>query len=447
LNNSLYFQRLPLFPQTTGLVTTGNSSRLQVAGLDLAELAQRYGTPLYLYDQTTLDVNLQDYQEALQRYYPASSGVTYAGKAFLCLAMAQWVHTKQLQLDCSGAGEIYLAVKAQLPRENILVHGVNKSDRDLQAALEEAGIVVVDNLVELERICRLATLRKGPVPDLWLRYRPGLAVDTHSFTQTGQHDSKFGMDGEEIHRAVRLCLHSNLHLTGLHFHQGSQFHDPGPLAPAIQSALDLLSSLKADTGWYPQVFCPGGGWGVAYHEDDLPHPSVENYVAFVAGQVVKGCTERNLALPHLQLEPGRSLVAQAGLVIYRVGAVKTTPGRRWLLLDGGLADNPRPTLYRTRYSALPIANSQRPANDSAWLAGPYCESGDILIESLPLPEIQVGEWLAVPMSGAYQISMSSNYNGACRPAVLWLENGQEKLIMRRETLDDLLRRDLPLQRS
>jgi diaminopimelate decarboxylase len=440
----VYLQRLPLFPQSTGLVTTGNSSHLHVAGCDLAELAQRYGTPLYLYDRTTLDTNLHDYQGALQRYYPASSGVTYAGKAFLCLAMAQWVHTNQLQLDCTGAGEIHLASKAQLPRENILVHGVSKSDQDLQAAFDEAGILVVDNLDELERICRMAALQKGLTPDLWLRYRPGLAVDTHAYTQTGQHDSKFGMDSEEIHQAVHLCFQANLHLTGLHFHQGSQFHDPGPLAPAIESALDLLSSLRADTGWQPQVFCPGGGWGVAYHEDHLPHPFVENYVAFVAGQIVKGCAERNLPLPHLQLEPGRSLVARAGLAIYRVGAVKTTPGRHWLLLDGGMADNPRPSLYGTRYSALPLTNPQRPASGPTWLAGPYCESGDILIEELPLPDVQVGEWLAIPMSGAYQISMSSNYNGAYRPAVLWLENGQEQLIMRRETLDDLLRRDLPL---
>jgi diaminopimelate decarboxylase len=265
-----------------------------VAGCDLAELAKRFGTPLYLYDRTTLNTNLRNYQESLQRHYPDSSGVTYAGKAFLCLAMAQWVHTNQLQLDCSGAGEIHLAVKAQLPREKILVHGVSKSDQDLQAALDEAGILVVDNLDELERLCRLVTLQKGLIPDLWLRYRPGLAVNTHAFTQTGQHDSKFGMDGEEIHQAVRLCLQSNLNLTGLHFHLGSQFRDPQPLAPAIQSALDLVSSLKADTGWYPKVFCPGGGWGVAYHEDDLPHPVIENYVAFVARQVVKGCTERNL---------------------------------------------------------------------------------------------------------------------------------------------------------
>jgi diaminopimelate decarboxylase len=439
----LYDQRLPLFPQATGLVVTGSAVHLQVAGCDLVELAEQYGTPLYVYDRATLDASLRTYQEALKRHYPAQSGITYAGKAFLCLAMAQWVYANQLQLDCTGAGEIRVAAKAQLPRQQIVVHGVNKSNQDLRAAYESAGVVVVDNLDELGLFCHLASQQPGPAPDVWLRYRPGLAVDTHAYTQTGQHDSKFGMDEEEIRQAVQVCQQARLPLSGLHFHQGSQFRDPRPLAPAIQSALDLLFYLEANTGWYPKVLCPGGGWGVAYHEVDLPQPSIDSYVAFLAEQVIGGCAQRNLPLPRLQLEPGRSLVARAGVAIYRAGAVKTTSGRRWLLLDGGLADNPRPALYGTRYSALPLIDPERPSASPTWLAGPYCESGDVLISALGLPDMQAGEWIAVPMSGAYQISMASNYNGACRPAVLWLENGGEKLILRRETPDDLLQRDLP----
>jgi diaminopimelate decarboxylase len=439
----LYDQRLPLFPQATGLVVTGSAVHLQVAGCDLVELAEQYGTPLYVYDRATLDASLRTYQEALKRHYPAQSGITYAGKAFLCLAMAQWVYANQLQLDCTGAGEIRVAAKAQLPRQQIVVHGVNKSNQDLRAAYESAGVVVVDNLEELGLFCHLASQQPDPAPDVWLRYRPGLAVDTHAYTQTGQHDSKFGMDEEEIRQAVQVCQQARLPLSGLHFHQGSQFRDPRPLAPAIQSALDLLFDLEANTGWYPKVLCPGGGWGVAYHEVDLPQPSIDSYVAFLAEQVIGGCAQRNLPLPRLQLEPGRSLVARAGVAIYRAGAVKTTSGRRWLLLDGGLADNPRPALYGTRYSALPLIDPERPSASPTWLAGPYCESGDVLISALGLPDMQAGEWIAVPMSGAYQISMASNYNGACRPAVLWLENGGEKLILRRETPDDLLQRDLP----
>jgi diaminopimelate decarboxylase len=229
---------------------------------------------------------------------------------------------------------------------------------------------------------------------------------------------------------------------GVHFHLGSQFHDPAPVGKAVSRLLDLLEPIRDETGWFPQVISPGGGWGVAYHEDDLPHPGIAEYVQAIARRLKDGCSRRGLPLPRLQLEPGRSLIARAGVAIYQVGSVKRTAHRRWLLLDGGLADNPRPALYGARYSALPVANPHRPPGDPAWLAGPYCESGDVLIENLPLPEIQTGEWIAVPVSGAYQLSMSSNYNGARRPAVVWLDGSRAHLIQRRESLEDLLRRDV-----
>jgi diaminopimelate decarboxylase len=276
---------------------------------------------------------------------------------------------------------------------------------------------------------------------LWLRVKPGLAVDTHAYRQTGQSDSKFGMAPQETMDAVALCLAQGLPLAGLHFHQGSHFHDPAPIGPALATVLDLVEEIRDQSGWVPQALSPGGGWGVPYHEADLPHPSIEDYVSFVGKQLADGCRARNLPLPRLQLEPGRSLVARAGVAVYRVGAIKYTPARRWLLIDGGLADNPRPALYGARYSALPVRDPTRLATTQVWLAGPYCESGDVLIEDLPLPEIAEGELLAVPVSGAYHLSMGSNYNGARKPAVLWLEDGQAHVIQRRETLEDLLARD------
>ena len=185
-------------------------------------------------------------------------------------------------------------------------------------------------------------------------------------------------------------------------------------------------------------------WGVPYHEDDLPHPPIADYIAFIAQALAEGCQKNGLPLPRLQLEPGRSLVAQAGVAVYRLGAVKHTSQRRWLLLDGGIADNPRPALYHTRYTALPVQHPLRPPTGPAWLAGPYCQSGDVLIEDLPLPDMQPGELLAVPVSGAYHLALGSNYNGALRPAVLWLDEGGAHLIQRRETAEDLLRRDQPL---
>lgn len=434
-------KRLSLFPITTQV----KAGQITIGGLSLEALAQKYGTPLYIFDQATLDDALEQYRRAMAEYYPGPSGLTYAGKSFLNLAAAGWAARQGLVVDCTGAGEISVAVAAGVPRAQILVHGVNKNTADLGAALQYAGTIVVDNPAELERIFDLASdLPAGARPNLWLRLRPGLAVQTHSYTQTGQEDSKFGMSPLEWMAAAERCRALGWPLTGLHFHQGSHFHDPAPLGPAIDTALELLVELRTRLRWTPATLCPGGGWGVPYHEDDLPHQPVESYVAFAARRLAQACQENNLPLPSLHFEPGRSLVARAGVAIYRLEAVKHSAARRWLLLDGGMADNPRPALYGARYTALPVRCPDRPFAGSAWLGGPFCESGDILIHDLPMPEMQPGELVSVPVSGAYHLSMGSNYNGARKPAVLWLVDGKEHLIQRRETIKDLIRRDLPL---
>ncbi len=437
-------QRLALFPITTRLEPDHNGEVMHIGGCNLTELAERYGTPLYLYDQASMDAAVDEYRRALHTY-PNHSGITYAGKAFLCTAVAQWAVQRGLWLDCTGAGEISIAVAAGAPRGQILVHGVNKSAGDLRAAVAHAGVIVVDNLSELHHLAGLHAAQDDPFPDLWLRVRPGVAVDTHSYRQTGQDDSKFGMSYAETLEAVRLCHQQGMPLRGLHFHQGSHFHDPEPVGPAVDRVLDLMVDLHRDSGWTPGYLCPGGGWGIPYHEDDLPHPSIDEYVRFVARRVEEGCETRDLALPILHLEPGRSLVARAGVALYRVGAVKQTPHRRWLLLDGGMADNIRPALYGARYSALPVADPMRPTTGAAWLAGPFCESGDVLIHDLPMPEIGEGELIAVPASGAYHLMMGSNYNGALKPAIVWIHEGKARLIQRREEIRDLIRRDLPLE--
>ncbi len=433
-----WLRRRELFPDTTTVVETPAGQVLAIAGVDLAGLADRYGTPLYLYDRTTLDTAVAAYRAALTAAYAGQAGLTYAGKAFLCTAVARWAAQVGLWIDCTGLGEIGMARAAGVPRPQILVHGVNKSQADLAAAVGQAGTLVVDNLIELERLRALRLSGQRPFPDLWLRFRPGVTVDTHTHIQTGQQESKFGMEEEEVLLAARLCREHDLPLTGLHFHLGSQFRDPTPIVQALNRTLDLAAAIGLNGAW---TLSPGGGWGVAYHEEELPHPPIGEYVRCVAETIMAGCRQRGLSLPRLQLEPGRSLVARAGVALYRVGAVKRSARRRWLLLDGGLADNPRPALYGARYSALPVYEPDRPAAGPAWLAGPYCESGDLLIEGLPLPDMQPGELLALPVSGAYQLSMASNYNGARRPAVLWLEEGAVRLIQARETLEDLLRRE------
>ena len=428
--------RLRLFPDSARI----QSDSLLIAGLDLAALADQYGTPLYIYDRLTLDASVAEYQSALRKYYPAPSRVTYAGKAFLCKALAAWTQTHDLFVDCTGEGEIAIALAGGVPRQNILVHGVNKSLDDLQSAFQYAGTVVVDNISELQRINHLFPNPETRSPALWLRLLPGVAVHTHhTYTQTGQHDSKFGMTREEILGAAQFCKENKIPLRGIHFHQGSNFRDPEPLIPAIEMALDLAKEIGFQGEWH---FCPGGGWGVAYHEDELPDPSIESYVRGIADSVVEGCRQRGLDLPHLHLEPGRSLVARAGVALYRVGAVKQRGEKTWLLTDGGMADNPRFALYGARYSCLPLTGLARPETGKVSIAGPYCESGDIVIEDLGMPEVREGEWIAIPVAGAYHLSMSSNYNGARRPAVLWLEEGQAKLIIQRETTQDLLKNQM-----
>ncbi len=436
--------RMELFPVSAAIHKDAQDAWLQIGGCDLESLAAEYGTPLYIYDLETLNHGVDEYKKALAQFYPGQAGITYAGKAYLCTAIAQWTQKQELYLDCTGAGELWIAAEANLPGDHLVVHGVNKSLGDLQAALDQAGIIVVDNLFELERVASLCKNQPHACPQIWLRLRPGVSGHTHSYNQTGQEDSKFGLSQEELHQAVEFSLAEGLALNGLHFHLGSHFHDPAPYATAIEICLNQMAALRKYTGWLSQTLCIGGGWGVAYREADLPQPDKASFIQFVAEHLVSGCKARDLPLPRLQIEPGRSLAARAGVALYRVGATKQTAQRCWLLLDGGLADNPRPALYRARYSALPVQSPGRPGAGLYWLAGPYCESGDILIESLPMPAVQPGELVAVPASGAYQLSMASNYNGARKPAVVLVENGSARLIQRRETLDDLVRRDLRL---
>jgi len=427
--------RLQLFPITT----TIEKNSLTIAGHDLAKLAKDHGTPLYIYDRETMDTAVIGYKSALASHYPMTGSVTYAGKAFLNLAIAQWTQLHNLFVDCTGEGEIAMAVAGGAPREHILVHGVNKSAADLESAMKYAGTIVVDNLTELQRIANLFPIHHSPFPNLWLRLLPGVAVETHhAHTQTGQHDSKFGMTSAEMMEAAQFCKMNNLPLNGIHFHQGSNFRDASPLKAAIDLGIDLAMEIGFTNEWH---FSPGGGWGVAYHEDELPQPDSNEYVCVIAENVVEGCKARGLALPHLHLEPGRSLVARAGVAVYKVGAIKRRGEKVWILTDGGMTDNPRHAMYGARYSCLTVSGPGEARSEKVSIAGPYCESGDVVIEDLLMPKIEVGELIAIPASGAYHLSMSSNYNGARKPAVLWLEAGRARVMQRRETIEDLMRRD------
>lgn len=436
--------RLQLFPDTT----TIENDALKIGGQEIGSLADRYGTPVYVYDRLTMDAAVERYRNALKAHYPEPASITYAAKAFWCKAIAQWADQRKLWADCSSEADIRVAVAAGLQRVNIILHGANKSELDLRAGIQQAGTLVVDNLGELRRFAEL--LRRSATgvrelrtsPSIWLRLQPGVSVETHHVhTRTGESDSKFGMTADEAREAARFARESSLAIDGLHFHLGSNFRDTAPLVEAIGVALDAAKELGLKDTWH---FCPGGGWGVAYHEDELPHPDIDAYVEAIAHEVVKKCRLLGLTPPVLHLEPGRSLVARAGVAVYRVGSVKRRKHRTWLLVDGGMADNPRYALYGSKYSCLPAKGLRRAVAEMVSIGGPYCESGDMILEDLPMPRIEEGELLAIPVSGAYQLSMSSNYNGARRPAVIWLEKGRARLIVRRETLDELSHRDLAI---
>lgn len=429
----MFENRLKLFPTKTTL----ENEHLIISQVNLTEAARQFGTPLYIYDRAEMDSALATYKGCLDSAWGAGEWcITYAGKAYLNTEICHWIISQQIDVDCTGAGEIGIAAHAGVPAKNIKVHGVNKTNQDLAAAIRYSGTIIVDNLTELRRLIALSDEHK--IPEIWLRFQPGSSVETHSFTQTGHTGSKFGMDQEQVLEAVQLCRDQDLPLTGIHFHQGSQFRDPEPIGNGITRALDLALRIGFVGDWH---LCPGGGWGIAYNENELPNPSIEHYIQFITGVVREGCLQRGLALPKLHLEPGRSLVARAGVSVYQVNAIKTVGGKTWALIDGGLADNPRHALYGAEYTCLRTNDPFDQQFQKISLAGPYCESGDVLIEDINLPKLTEGEFLAIPVSGAYHLSMASNYNGARRPAAVMIENGRATLIQKRETINDLVSRD------
>lgn len=432
-----------ILPHTAAYDEAGE---LGLAGVSLAGLAAAFGTPLYVYDVATMDAAAAAYAHALQKSYPGAWQVAYAAKAWLSTAMARWADTHQLGLDVVSGGELAIALAAGFPAERIHFHGNNKTRAELaQALANDVGSIVVDHPGELAILDELAR-SQGRRQAIWLRVNPDVDVDTHGHTRTGHATSKFGLslaDGTAEAVARQALRLEGVRLTGLHCHVGSQFREAGPLVLAVERLLALAASLAAHTGWQPEDLSPGGGWAVPYHPDQgaglVP---VEAYVPLVAQAVIDGCRGHGLALPRLVLEPGRSLVARAGVAVYTVGAVKQAGDVTYVFVDGGLADNPRPALYGARYLALLANRKGDGVPQRVHVAGPYCETGDVLIHDLDLPPARPGDLLAVPAAGAYQLSMSSNYNAARRPAVVWVENGHARLVQRRETVEDLLAREV-----
>lgn len=423
---------LSLFPNSTSINASG---RLQIAGHDLGSLARLWGTPLYIYDGATIRKNAYDLDQLLSRHYPGPRQITYASKAYLSLEMARRVNNLGLGIDVVSMGEMEIARLAGFGASRVHLHGNNKSEAEMLAAMSwGVQSIVVDSLEELEFLESLASSQKKKAP-IWLRITPGITVDTHHYTQTAHPASKFGLpiqDGQAAEGIRRAVSSPHLALTGLHTHLGSQFFESEPYRQAIMMLVDLAAGLN----FYPQELSPGGGWGVPY--STLQNSSQPDaWIQTVSSALVEACEKHHWKLPRLVVEPGRWMVARAGVALYSIGTTKTaSDGTFMAAIDGGLADNPRPALYQAEYTACLPEKASLPAQQKTSIVGKFCESGDILIHQVELPPVKRGDILAVPVAGAYQLSMASNYNLASRPVVLWLEEGGVEVLQKRENPQD-----------
>ncbi|MEO1003587.1 MAG: diaminopimelate decarboxylase [Cyanobacteria bacterium J06638_7] len=427
-----------LAPLTASLDAEG---RLEVGGCRLSELARSYGTPLYVLDEVTLRASCRAYRQALESHYPGPSLALYASKANSSVALSALVAAEGLGLDAVSAGELLTALRGGMPPERMVLHGNNKSSEELALAARRRVTVVLDNWRDIELLSELAPGLAEPVR-LMLRFTPGIECHTHEYIRTGHLDSKFGFDPDQLETVFKhLAACPWAQLTGLHAHIGSQIFELQPhhdLAGVMADALALARSLG-----HPVVdLNVGGGLGIRYVAGDDP-PSIEAWVKAVATALVQACRQRGLELPRLLCEPGRSLVATAGLTLYQVGSRKQIPGiRTYLAVDGGMSDNPRPITYQSPYTAVLVDRPGAEASDTVTLAGKHCESGDVLLKDLALPPATSGDVIAVLATGAYNASMSSNYNRIPRPAAVLVAGGTADLVQRREQPEDLLRYDV-----
>lgn len=431
--------RLTLFPLTSEV---GSGGHLTIGGCDSVELAGEFGTPLYIFDEFTLRRKCAEFREEFgQRGLETT--VIYAAKAFINKALALIVKEEGLGLDVVSGGELSIARSVGFPLDRVYFHGNNKSAGELRLALDwHVGRIVVDNFHELGMLDRIAG-ELGYTPDILLRLSPGIDPHTHRYVATGVIDSKFGFPlaymEEAVEKAVRA---SRLNLVGLHFHLGSLIYEAEPYRQAIELVLSLANEMKQKHGFELEELNIGGGFAIQYSLDS-PAPAISTYAEVIASRIITGCRELGLGLPRLTVEPGRAIVGQAGVALYQVGAVKEIPGvRRYVMVDGGMADNIRPALYGARYEALLANKVVAKETDMVTVAGRFCESGDILIRDIKLPVVSAGDIIAVPDCGAYCLPMGSNYNASLRPAVVLVREGRARLIRYRETFDDLVRWDL-----
>ncbi|MBS1957472.1 MAG: diaminopimelate decarboxylase [Cyanobacteria bacterium SZAS-4] len=426
--------------------TTDAQGHLIIGGCDTVELAKQFGTPLYVIDEATVRASASAFQAGLSAY--KKSRPLYAGKAFLCTAMCHLIRKLGFGLDVVSEGELFTAVKAGFPADLIYLHGNNKSAKELQAALNYPGVkIVADSTDEIKMLAEIAQQSKVKASVL-IRVTPGVEPDTHEHIKTGQHNSKFGIPLDRLNNIVELILKypDALQLVGLHAHIGSQSHDLGPFLELIDIMADRFAAIKKEYGVELTQLDVGGGLGIAYTKEDRPTPIYE-WAHSVATKVAEAFSKRNMELPELFVEPGRSMIGTAGITLYRAGHTKDIDGAASCLsVDGGMADNPRPITYQAKYTTCVANRMTAPTPEKpVSLVGRYCESGDIIVKEAYLAA-QRDDVIAVFGTGAYNYSMASNYNRTTRPACVLVLDGKAEVIIERETNEDLVRQDRILDR-
>ncbi|GAC43730.1 diaminopimelate decarboxylase [Paenibacillus popilliae] len=427
-----------------GTSTINESGHLQIGGCDVTTLKNQFGTPLYIMDEALIRTRSREYIEAF-RESGLNFQVAYASKAFCVMAMCRIVDEEGLSLDIVSEGELHTALQAGFPAERIHFHGNNKTQDEIEMALNaRIGCFVVDSFAELHLLNALAKMRRQQVSVL-LRVTPGVEAHTHEYISTGQTDSKFGFDienGTALQAVAQVSDAEGLHLLGIHSHIGSQIFETEGFRMAIQRVAEFAANVRSQMNVVFRVLNLGGGFGIRYVEGDKPL-AVRDYVKAITEMVRTHFGPLYSELPEIWIEPGRSIVGEAGTTLYTIGSIKDIPGvRKYVAVDGGMSDNPRPALYGSKYEAMVANRAKDAADEVVTIAGKCCESGDMLIRDVSLPSVSAGDLLAVSCTGAYNYSMASNYNRIPRPAVVFVRGGEADLVVRRETHKDIVRCDL-----
>ena len=426
-------------------LNTNEKGHLTIGGCDTVELAKEYGTPLYVFDETTIRNTIRSYVSSFKKFYDGNGMPLYASKALSCKELCRIAKEENIGLDVVSGGEIYTALQAGFPMEKVHFHGNNKTEDEIRFALKsKVGKFVVDNLYELELLNKIAG-EMNIKADISFRIKPGVDAHTHNFIRTGQIDSKFGfaLETGEAFEAVKEALKlDNVCLKELHCHIGSQIFDIEPFVTAAEIMIDFMAKIKSELGAVISELNLGGGFGIMYTSDDEPVP-YENYMDKVSVAVKAKCAEHGLPVPFIYIEPGRSVVGEAGITLYTVGGKKKIPNvRTYVSIDGGMTDNIRYALYQSAYTVVNASKADKPADEVVTIAGKCCESGDLVQEHTKVADVQVGDILAVLSTGAYNYSMASNYNRIPRPAIVMVKDGKSRVIVKRESYEDIVRNDV-----